>query len=150
MIDNISVEDLMVEKLKDLQIFKLVESLQGNLDEVGPLTMLLPAAYTIYAGSKNTTSSGNRAVLSMISGEFEVIIMGENLHGKGAASLDVRKLLLAVRQALHGVLIEGLSGNFRGMTLIWQEEGFLQFVRPGVCAYCQKYQYILPWEVEKR
>ncbi|MBF0487552.1 MAG: DUF1834 family protein [Nitrospirae bacterium] len=150
MVDNISVEGLMIEKLTGLSIFRTVESLQGSLDELGPLTIALPAAYTIYAGAKNTASAGSRAVLSMVSAEFEVIIMGENLRGKGDASLDVRKLLLTVRQTLHGMLIEDLSGGVRGMALTWQEENFLHFVRPGVCAYGQKYQFILPWEVEKR
>ncbi|MBF0517990.1 MAG: hypothetical protein HQK97_12930 [Nitrospirae bacterium] len=151
MVDNIAVEELIVEKLKALSLFRTVEGLQGSLDEIGPLTLALPAAYTIYAGAKsNTASSGSRAVLSMVSAEIEVIVIGENLRGRGEASLDVRRLLLAVRQALNGMLIEDLGGNIKGMTLTWQEENFLHFVRPGVCAYGQKYQFISPWEMQKR
>ncbi|KWT77360.1 phage tail terminator protein [Candidatus Magnetominusculus xianensis] len=151
MVDNIAVEASIQEKLTRLGIFQTVEPMQGNLEEIGALAIALPAAYTIYAGAKNITSStGTHAVLSMATEEFQVYVLCENLRGRGDASQDVRSVLLTVRQSLHGMLIEDLSSGYRGITLTWQEENFLAFVRPGVCAYGQTYHYTLPFVVEKR
>ena len=89
------IEDTLITTVKDLALFKLVDSL-GRKDE--PVTLNYPAAFVYFAGDKNTESQPR----PIFTTAYDVLVIVKNLKSEDKAAKDAYVLIDAVRDAING------------------------------------------------
>lgn len=137
---EITKSDLKKAALDTLKGLATVESYQGNITEILTENIIqFPAALVIYGGAKDDNEKGREGARGKVIVSFSVFVIGQNLMGSPEASLDVRKMLTAVRTILNGFIYDD-EGKER--TLLWMAESLEMISNTGTCAFEQTYQYI--------
>jgi hypothetical protein len=115
-----------------------VESYQGNIEDLLTDLTGLPAARVLYGGARDENEKAREGARGKVDVMFSVMVVGQNLIGSAEASLDVRRLLAAVRTVLNGLIFRD---GTQERTLLWISEALELVSNTGVCAYEQQYQY---------
>jgi hypothetical protein len=137
---EITKSDLKKAALDTLKGLATVESYQGNITEILTDNIIpFPAALVIYGGAKDENLKAREGARGKVIVSFNVFVVGQNLIGRSEASLDVRKMLTAVRTVLNGFIYND-EGKER--TLLWMAESLEMISNTGTCAFEQTYQYI--------
>lgn len=137
---EITKSELKKAALDTLKGLATVESYQGNITEILTGNIIsFPAALVIYGGARDENEKGKEGARGKVIISFSVFVVGQNLMGNPEASLDVRKMLTAVRTILNGFIYND-EGKER--TLLWMAESLEMISNTGICAFEQTYQYI--------
>lgn len=121
------VEDLLMEKVTDMGLFKLVQS-AGRDDIVDDVAKVLktPAALVCFTGDENTGVQSR-----LVTDEtYLVAVVNKNIRSEKDAARSVYDLIDAVRDGIHGKQWgrEELEGfRFRGRELIYYENGKIAY-----------------------
>jgi len=136
---EITKSDLKKVALDTLRGLATVESYQGNIEEILIEEIIsFPAALVIYGGARDENVKAREGARGKVDVMFSVFVVGQNLMGRSEASLDVRKMLGAVRTVLNGFVY---NDNGKERTLLWIAESLEAMNKTGICAYEQTYQY---------
>lgn len=89
------IEDILITTVKNLSLFKIVDSLGRKAE---PVTLNYPAAFVYFAGNKNTESQPRPIFWT----DYDVLVIAKNLQSEDKAAKDAYTLIDAVRDAING------------------------------------------------
>ena len=125
--------------LDALAVLATVDSYQGNIEEILAEDIIaLPAALLVYGGATPSGAEAREGAKGNVKVSLNIILVGQNLAGRGEASSDVRRILKNVRTVINGMIYR--DGNME-RTLLWSGEVLSLMNNQGVCAYEQMYTY---------
>ncbi len=117
------IEDRLIDVVKGLNIFKLVDSL-GRKSK--PVALNYPSAFVYFLSDRNTESQP-RPVYELI---YEVVVVNKNVSTEAKAAKDTYSYIDSVRDAINGKTlgisdIEPFTCVSRDMTAY--EEGVIMY-----------------------
>jgi hypothetical protein len=89
------IEDVLLETLRDMQIFNLIDSIGRNKS---PEVLIYPAA-GVYFYEMTDTGVRSRPAYDEL---YNVVIKNQNVQSEAAAAKDTYSLIKKVRDAIHG------------------------------------------------